>query len=65
MKKRNLAAAVRSAAGRDKITTVREKDLVLSLGAGIAATGADNSGKTLGGAGADATCPHVDYPASA
>ena len=51
MKERNLAAAVRSAAGRDKITTVREKDLVLSLGAGVI-TG--DGSKTLGSAGSDA-----------
>lgn len=58
--RKNLAAAVRSAAGRDKITTVREKDLVLSLGAGVI-TG--DSPQSLGGA--DATCPHVEYPAPA
>jgi hypothetical protein len=60
MKKRNLATAVRSAAGRDKITAVREKDLVLSLGAGVY-VGGDGS-QPIGG---DATCPHVEYPAPA
>lgn len=55
MKRKKLSESIRSASGREKLTAVHDRDLVLALGAGYI---------TIGGAPPAEACPHVDYPAS-
>jgi hypothetical protein len=57
MKKSKLAAAVRSANGRERLTVVQDKSLVRALGSSgyVIATGFEDTDPP------DA-CPHLDYP---
>lgn len=52
-------SAVRRTSSLDKPTAVAERNLVLALG------GALDSGIGVGRVPVSATCPHVEYPASA
>jgi hypothetical protein len=55
MKKNKLAAAVRSASGRERLTAVQDRNLVRALGA---------SGYSIVSGGDPDPCPHEDYPAA-
>jgi hypothetical protein len=69
---KNLAAAVRTVSGRDKVTALGEKDLVVALGAASRGGGDETvgtlpytGGTVTAGPIASAACPHVEYPAAA
>lgn len=64
-KTKKLSQAVRSAAGREKLTAMREKDLVHALGSLASLGGATLETTKLEPRAGYCTLPHQDYVAPA